>query len=149
VPTFPGMATGRLGAAQIEALDGLLVRLGEAGYARVILIHHPPLPGMARPARALTDAAALQTVLASRGAELVLYGHNHRFRIARLDREGGAIPILGAPAAALAGSNAERIARYNLIRVGRGADGRWQTSLRSRMFDGDGGFSELDHGIVR
>jgi 3',5'-cyclic AMP phosphodiesterase CpdA len=148
VPTFPGMATGRLGAAQIAALDALLVRLGQSGYARVILIHHPPLPGMARRERRLTDAADLQNVLATRGAELVLYGHNHRFRIARLDRDGGTIPIVGAPAASLAVPSEEKMARYNLLAVARGPDQRWQVKLRSRRFDGNGGFTELDHGIV-
>lgn len=149
VPTFPGMATGRLGSAQRARLDALLVQLGEAGFARVVLIHHPPLPGMARWERAMTDAVALQEVLAARGAELVLYGHNHRFRIARLEREGGAIPIVGAPAASLAVPNPEKMARYNLLGVARGPDGGWRVTMRSRMYDGAGGFTEFDHGLLR
>jgi 3',5'-cyclic AMP phosphodiesterase CpdA len=148
VPTFPGMSTGRLGTEQLAALDALLARLGEESFARVVLIHHPPLPGMARWERALTDAAALRTVLAARGAELVLYGHNHRFRISRLDRNGAAVPIVGAPAASLATSNPENTARYNILGVARGPDGRWRVTMRSRMYDGVGGFTEFEHGIL-
>ena len=50
-PTGPLMATGRLGARQIEALAAVLQRTGAQNLARVILIHHPPLSRGGAPLR--------------------------------------------------------------------------------------------------
>ena len=60
-----------------DALEILLKDLRERGFARVVMIHHPPLPGSPRPRKALIDAGQLRTVLEAQGAELVLHGHNH------------------------------------------------------------------------
>ena len=64
--------------AQIEALGPLLRTLRERGFARVVLIHHPPLPGLAaprlaRPPQHLTDVgAALVAREALIGRELIV-----------------------------------------------------------------------------
>ena len=42
-PVF--MATGKLGEAQLQRLDGLLQQAADEGQMVVLLIHHPPLPG--------------------------------------------------------------------------------------------------------
>ena len=148
VPTFPGLATGRLGHAQLQALDAMLAQLGEAGYCRVVLIHHPPLPGMTQWARALSDAPALRDVLVAQGAELVIYGHNHRFRVMTLPARTGTIPIVGAPSASLATQSPEKMARYNLLGIARTASGRWRIVLRSRTLDAGGKITEHDHGAL-
>jgi 3',5'-cyclic AMP phosphodiesterase CpdA len=57
-PTGPLMATGRLGARQIEALAAILQETGAEDLARVILIHHPPLSRGGGPLRGLTDTRA-------------------------------------------------------------------------------------------
>ncbi len=120
VPTPPFVAAGRLGEAQIAALSRTLVRLGEAGLMRVVLIHHPPLPGQAPPRRALEDAAALAEVLARCGAELVLHGHNHRQMLAWCRHGEHAIPVLGAASAsAQSVHKAEPLARYHVLRLRR------------------------------
>lgn len=69
------LADGRLGAAQLERLDGLLSRA--AGF-RCLVLHHPPLPGMTAWRKALRDAGRLRSLLAAHGPELVLHGHLHR-----------------------------------------------------------------------
>lgn len=148
VTTFPGMATGRLGTTQLRALEQLLGRLGGVGYARVVLIHHPPLPGMASVGRALSDAEQLREVLLARGAELVIYGHNHRFDINKLGVGSAAIPIIGAPSASSSSEIAEKRSRYNLYTINKLPRDRWQVTLRSRVFDGTGGFTETDHGVI-
>jgi 3',5'-cyclic AMP phosphodiesterase CpdA len=78
VPTGPLMATGRLGARQIAELGRLLEETGARGLARVILIHHPPMSRGGAPLRGLTDARALEAVVARFGAEAILHGHTHR-----------------------------------------------------------------------
>lgn len=120
VPTPPFVAAGRLGEGQIAQLAACLERLGEAGYIRVVLIHHPPLPGQAPPRRALEDAAALADVLDRHGAELVLHGHNHVQMQAWRQHSGRGIPVLGvASASAGRPHKDEPLARYHLLRIRR------------------------------
>ena len=78
VPTPVGLASGLLGQAQLDRLAATLDALKSEGLARLVMIHHPPLPGLAPRRRALVDAAGLEAVLRRHGAELVVFGHNHR-----------------------------------------------------------------------
>ena len=97
--TPPLIATGMLGAAQRAALARLLDQTRREGYLRVVMLHHPPLPGLTSSHHELKDAAALADVLRGHGAELVLHGHNHRRMINTLAGPDGAIPIVGVPSA--------------------------------------------------
>ncbi len=124
VPTPPFVAAGRLGAAQLERLPRLLDAAHAAGLVRVVLIHHPPLPGQAKRLRGLEDAAALKAVLETHGAELVLHGHNHRNMEAHATWHGGLVLTLGVPSfSAGVAHGHEPLARYNVIRITRGTDG--------------------------
>lgn len=138
VPTPPYLATGRLGPSQLENLATRLARLRDMGRFRVVLIHHPPLPGLATPLRALDDAAALREVLVSEGAELVLYGHNHVQRMDRLNGPNGPIPIVAAPSASAYDTRPGRMARYNLFRIGRRGNS-WSCTMTGRGLDGSNG----------
>ncbi len=102
IVTRPGLASGRLGAEQIEVVGDLLARLGAEGIIRVVLIHHPPLPDMTRPSRALMDAHHFKRVLERNGAELVLYGHNHVDKLNWLSTGSSNVPISGAASASAA-----------------------------------------------
>ena len=75
------MATGELGKARGSAYRQVLDATGRAGYVRVCLIHHAPLPGLDKWRKRLVDAPAFERVLAESGAELVLHGHGHRLRM--------------------------------------------------------------------
>ena len=74
-PVF--MATGRLGEAQLQRLEGLLQQATDEGQTVVLLIHHPPLPGLTHWRKALTDAVALEAVLERHSPALIFYGHLH------------------------------------------------------------------------
>lgn len=118
VTTRPFYAIGRLGPDQLRRLAKILDRLGAEGIMRVVLIHHPPLPGLSRKRHDLADAAALADALARHGAELVLHGHEHRETLAWHDTSTGRIPIIGVPSASLAlPYKNEPLARYNLYRL--------------------------------
>jgi 3',5'-cyclic AMP phosphodiesterase CpdA len=123
IETPPFVAAGEVGERQIAALDTLLPALEAEGMIRVVLIHHPPLPGQAPPRRGLRDAAALSRVLAQRGAELVLHGHNHRDMhedFARLPEKGahGSIPVVGIASGSSGRVHKEEpLGRYNLLRI--------------------------------
>jgi Icc-related predicted phosphoesterase len=58
-------------------LDVLLRQAAAEGQVVVLLIHHPPLPGMTYWRKALTDAAALESVLEHHPPALIFYGHLH------------------------------------------------------------------------
>ncbi len=102
VPSPVGQATGTLGPAQLEALDTILDELGQAGVCRIILLHHPPLGSMIRRRRALRDEAGLRTVIARRGAELVLSGHEHFFLFGGMPGKDAPVPVFVGPSASLA-----------------------------------------------
>jgi 3',5'-cyclic AMP phosphodiesterase CpdA len=137
VPTPPLIASGRLGEAQLARLGAVLERLGGAGIFRLVLIHHPPLPGQARRFRDLQDAPALQAVLSRHGAELVLHGHNHRNMLAWCETSAGPVPVVGAPSATLGRPHkGDPLARYNLLRI---EGPPWSIGLAGRGLEAAGG----------
>jgi 3',5'-cyclic AMP phosphodiesterase CpdA len=137
VPTWPFLATGRLGPAQLDAFARLLKET--AGLARVVMIHHPPLRGGRAPAlRGLNDAAAFEAVIAEHGAELILHGHTHRAMANRLPSRAtrnaaGFVPVLGAPSVSAAAPDAIHRACYYLIELSRHGE-QWRTPWRARGF---------------
>ena len=142
VETPPFVAAGEVGKAQLDTLDKLLPQIEAEGLIRVVLIHHPPLPGQAPPRRALRDAGALASILAARGAELVLHGHNHRdmhtdfARIA--ETGGGSIPVIGVASGSIGRVHkGEPLGRYNLLRIAR-VDGRAHIECVTRGIDASG-----------
>ena len=77
-PVF--MASGRLGERQLNRLAELLAQAKVEKQLVCLLIHHPPLPGMTKWRKALTDADALQAVLEPYPPELIFHGHLHHNR---------------------------------------------------------------------
>ncbi|HWV83524.1 MAG TPA: metallophosphoesterase [Hyphomicrobiaceae bacterium] len=145
VPTWPFYAIGRIGKAQLERLGRILDRLGAEGLTRVVLIHHPPLPGLAKARHDLEDADALADVLARHGAELVLHGHEHIASEHWHPSSSGAIPVIGVPSASLARPyKKEPPARYHLYRLALN-DNRPSIELISRgLAEPDGPVVELE-----
>ena len=141
VPTPVFWASGRLGEEQRAALAELLDGLGAEGACRVVLLHHPPLPGQADRLRGLTDAPELAALLARHGAELVLHGHNHQSTLQWLDAGKARIPVVGVPSASGRPGFHAPAARYNLFRIAPGGAG-WRIELLGRQYQGDGSLAE-------
>ncbi|MGI9493930.1 MAG: metallophosphoesterase family protein, partial [Geminicoccaceae bacterium] len=99
VPTRWFSAAGAIGKAQLERLRIALHKLGEEGFFRIVLIHHPPIDGSARVRKQLRDGAGFRAVVAEAGAELVLHGHNHRFDHGEVETPVGRAPVIGVPSA--------------------------------------------------
>ena len=135
VPTWPLLATGRLGSAQLDAFAALLSET--AGLARVVMIHHPPMRGGKAPRlRGLDDAREFEAVVAEHGAELILHGHTHRLMAKALPsgatRNGlGLVPTLCAPSVTANAPDAAHRAAYFLIALSREGD-LWRTDWRLR-----------------
>lgn len=146
--TPPFVAVGELGTPQRARLSTILDDLRRAALFRLVMIHHPPLPGQASPAKALQDARELQDVLIRHGAELVIHGHNHRAMLGRVAVSG--TPVVGVPAAAMSVPRPnEALARYNLYRItSRRSGGRrdkWSVHMISRGLREPGGpICEID-----
>lgn len=139
VPSPPFRATGRVGEAQLQRLGALLAET--RGLCRVVLVHHPP-DDSAPVRKALTDRAALRTVLAREGAELVLHGHLHKPGLTGLPGpEGRAIPTVGVASASMA-ARRHHPAAWSLIRVS-GNPGAWRIELEARQLQPDGAMATV------
>jgi 3',5'-cyclic AMP phosphodiesterase CpdA len=136
LPTAPFMATGTLGTRQLARLLEILEQT--QNLFRVVLIHHPPVTPSHRYLRRLTDAEDLHSVLAEKGAELLLHGHDHCRSVVWLDGPGAKIPAVGVPSAsARAAHGDENAAGYNLFRID-GEAGRWHCEMIGRERNADG-----------
>lgn len=142
VPTAPLMATGRLGKRQLARLLELLDQT--RGMFRIVLIHHPAITPPKRRLRRLIDATDLRDVLADKGAELLLHGHDHRRALIWLDGPKTKIPAVGVPSAsARAPHGDENGAGYNLFHID-GEPGSWRCEMIGRERDADGSFRDAE-----
>jgi 3',5'-cyclic AMP phosphodiesterase CpdA len=152
VETPPAIATGRLGASQIEAARAVLRQLAFEDRFRLVMIHHPPLPGQAKSGRELLDAPAFSAMLAETGAELVVHGHNHRTMQTVLSRRNDlpSIPVIGVASASAAKVHKhDNLACYHLFTIERtsatartnqgGSQSAWHIDLASRGLAVPGG----------
>jgi 3',5'-cyclic AMP phosphodiesterase CpdA len=138
LPSGPGMATGKLGAAQLGELERQLGLLGQEGLFRVVLIHHPPLDETTKHRKRLLDSAGFRAALGRAGAELVLHGHDHRFLEAELDGDKGPVPVFGVPSASARPYGDRPGAHYLLYEVVK-TDTGWLLTVRARGFEPENG----------
>jgi 3',5'-cyclic AMP phosphodiesterase CpdA len=142
LPTAPFMATGTLGNRQLARLVEMLEQT--QNLFRIVLIHHPPVTPPHRYLRRLTDAADLHNVLAEKGAELLLHGHDHSRAVVWLDGPQAKIPAVGVPSAsARAAHGDENAAGYNLFRID-GDRGHWHCDMIGRERDADGNMRDAE-----
>jgi 3',5'-cyclic AMP phosphodiesterase CpdA len=134
IPTRPGSAAGEVGPLQMAALAHVLEATEKAGLVRLVMIHHPPVPGLATGARGLRDSRDFAGTLERHGADLVIHGHNHQM----MSSVYAGIAIEGvASASAARAQGHEPPARYNLIRVATRGTGR-EITIETRGARGAG-----------
>ena len=134
-PSAPHLAVGSVGEAQLAELEKRLSELGRSGLFRIVLIHHPPVPGTVKPRASLVDGARFAAAIARAGAELVLHGHMHRMSQRAIDTPRGAVPVIGVASASARAQHAHREqAQFHLYRVSR-EDGRWHLELEIRALE--------------
>lgn len=137
--TPPLSAQGRLGEAQIARLATALDEAGRERLFRVVLLHHPPSPGVVSARKALTDRDALRETLRAHGAELVLHGHAHEAATGQTPGPAGPIPILGVPSASASPNSHAPAARWHAIEI----DGARVRVVARGWADGAAGIEEL------
>jgi 3',5'-cyclic AMP phosphodiesterase CpdA len=138
IATPLGWATGHLGETQLRALDALLGRLADGERCRVILLHHSPLEEISRRRKRLVDAQGLREVIARRGADLVLHGHEHISISGQIAGRDGALPVFGAACASRLHAHPERSAQYQVYGIERNIGG-WRLEVETRSYDADRG----------
>ena len=141
-PTGLHSAEGVLEAAQFERLPGLLRRLREEGRFRIILIHHPPTPGVVSRRKSLRRASDLLSILEAEGAELVLHGHAHEATTSAARGPRGPIPVLGVPSASGVAGHDSEAGRWHGFEIQR-QQGVWQVRVEARGLDRGGQVVEL------
>ena len=145
-PSAPHLASGAIGAAQLERLRQIFIKLQGQPLFRIVLLHHPPVQGLLSRRRGLADGAELRALLRQCGAELILRCHSHHRFIASLPGPCDPIPVVGAPSITSIESRPEKRSRYFLITIqadndlqpdDSGSSG-WQIRLKSRLLAPDG-----------
>lgn len=131
IPTMPFIAAGRLGKTQLADLANALDAVGRAGLFRVVLIHHPPLPGQASWRRGLRDAPSMRQVLQRHGADLILHGHNHVQTVRELETASGPAIVVGVPSASEAVDGRLASARFNEYAIEKVGNG-WHVEMTGR-----------------
>jgi 3',5'-cyclic AMP phosphodiesterase CpdA len=148
LPTGAFDASGTLGFAQLNRLEGMLAELATTDLCRVVSIHHPITEGATIARRMLTDALELRELLGRTGAELVVHGHNHRTLSAQIPGPQSPIPVVGVRSASDFGHKPHKRAQYHLYEFERLSDSsgpRFRIVLRTRGYDpATGGF--IDEG---
>ena len=132
-PKPPLMATGTAGTEQLQRLPALLQTAAARDLFRVVYLHHCPLPGLEKWRKRLTDAPAVEALLAEHGAELVLHGHGHRAHYHELATSQGVAPVIAVPSASALGLHGADIACYNCYQVQR-SDSGWQLEIHGRKY---------------
>jgi 3',5'-cyclic AMP phosphodiesterase CpdA len=136
VPTAPFLATGKVGRKQNARLAAILKKLGEEGYFRVVMIHHPPKHGEHR-LRRLTDTKRVLHTLTEHGAELVLHGHNHRSEQVLIHRpHASSIPIIGVTSASAPPYDKKEAGGYNLYAIEQTPQG-WRCEAKTYTLQAD------------
>ncbi len=142
VPTRPFLAIGRFEEKQADRLGRILKAMGDAGYFRTVLIHHPPNAELQHPSFGLKGHRLFRQVIAEHGAELILHGHTHRSSIHSIPGKNHEVPVVGVAAASAAqGGTLDDPARYNLFRIEKSGEG-WTCTMREY------GFQRLGSDIV-
>ena len=104
VPRPPFVSAGRLGGAQLRALQAVLAHPEVRRRCPVVLVHHPPADGqpcLLRLRDGLVDLPALQRVLQPVERGVLLFGHIHLRTRGELRTRAGRLDVLSVSGAAL------------------------------------------------
>ncbi len=135
------MARGALEGSQLERLSLLLEQASAEQQIVCLMIHHPPLPKMAKWRKALANAGALRAVLERFPPALILHGHLHHNR----EQHWGNARIFCTAAASSVSD-----ASYRVIDIEEG-DGYWSLRMVLKSIaiqdEGELTFPEIDEQV--
>lgn len=117
VPRLPLVASGELGARQLDALARILAHDEVKRRTPILALHHPihnPRSPLAAWARGLVDAKELERAVADVPRGLLLHGHLHGRMQRTVQTHAGAMVSIGATSASLEHEDPHRMAGFNL-----------------------------------
>ena len=143
------LAVGTVGELQLRQLERILAETGRQRLFRIVLLHHPPLPGMISYRRRLTDSEALRLILARQGVELVLHGHAHRGSQGHFDTIAGEARTLGVTSSTALGRSEKHRGRYHIYRLKKNPHS-WEISVSVRCYSpsSESFFAETESHVV-
>ena len=143
------LAVGTVGELQLQQLERFLAETGQQRLFRIVLLHHPPLPGVVSWRKRLTDSESLRLILARQGVELVLHGHAHRCSQGHLDTIAGEARTLGVTSATTPGRSEKHRGRYHIYRLKRNAH-TWEIAVSVRCYSpsSESFFGETESHVV-
>jgi 3',5'-cyclic AMP phosphodiesterase CpdA len=133
IPSAPFFAIGSIGSAQLSAFEKVLVKTGNQGFFRIVIIHHPPLEGAVGWRKRLVDAQQFRSIVKRCGAELIVHGHSHRRSFSHVETHSGQIPVICTASTSSLDRRPERRARYHLYRIHR-LSTEWKVELSEYSF---------------
>lgn len=146
--TAPFSATGRFGRRQALRLGSILDETGRKGLFRVVMIHHPPVPGAAERHKRLYGIARFQHVIAGHGCELVLHGHTHLATVHHIAGPNASVPVIGVPSASQGPGGRKPAARYNLFEISAKGDRRVVRMIERGIAAGSDGIVQVSDRIL-
>lgn len=133
IATLPFMASGKIGSSQAKRLEKMLIKAGDEGLFRVVLIHHPPWRGATIPSKRLYGIGRFQKLIKRAGAELILHGHTHLPQRHHIEgKDGKRVPVIGVPSASAGPGGKKPAAAFNLFEIEKRDDGGWHCRLTER-----------------
>jgi 3',5'-cyclic AMP phosphodiesterase CpdA len=130
VITPPFFAYGFLGRSQIEDLKDLLAKIPDI-YFTILLIHHPPVKGVATGNNSLVGMKGITEIIKSGKIKLILHGHTHYFNISGVTSKIGEIPVIGVPPAV--SIELDKLSGYNIYYI-KETDGKWRLTVKRKEF---------------
>lgn len=144
VPRPPLVASGELGARQLDALERILAHDDVKGRTPVLAMHHPvhnPPSKMKTMVEGLWDADALKTALDAQTRGMLLHGHLH-IRIQRsLVTRAGKLLSVGATSASLEHENEHKMSGFNLYEFDDAGD---LQGVEAHIYDPSNGSFRLE-----
>lgn len=132
-PCSTFLATGSAGKGQLKKFEKILIDVGQMDLFRVVLIHHPPVPGVVSWRKRLLDADAFRAIIQDHGADLILHGHAHRYSHGHLNTGDRQVPVIGISSASATDDQLKRQARYHLYYLSQ-ANGLWEIRVCVRSY---------------
>lgn len=124
VATLPLYATGVVGDEQLARLDRVFADLAAKSVFRIVLIHHPVMPGAAKKRHDLLDLEAFGAVIRRHGAELILHGHEHRRIEGFIPGPGAPVPVHGIASGTCLSERPGREGAFSVYEIADGAANR-------------------------
>lgn len=131
VQSAPLFATGSLGSKQIQSLSDMLNTLKDSNLFKVLLIHHPPVEGVAKWRKRLTDANELLKLFPTNGIDLVLHGHEHKQALNFITAGNNLVPVIGMPSTSAIAHAQDHQGQYYLYHIINHAN-KWEINLHMR-----------------